>query len=203
MVGHATAGWSPVECLALAAVSTSTAGGQLSADMDQYRVWRTVNRWVPDEWLGGGGPLAHRGLTHWVAWPAIMAFGWWLALGMVPVLHVVWWLGYGVAIGWASHVIMDALYGHAVRTPEGAIVVRRGVPTVLWYRHRFGVWTSSGPGSSFAGCVLTGVAVWEAWSLGVLVMAAVAGAVLMGVGELLNLTAGKPRRAVRAVARVS
>jgi hypothetical protein len=131
-------------------------------DIDQRGWWRKLDKLLPDEWLGGGGALAHRGITHWIAWGPLIAVAWWWALAHGPaVLGSMSWVGWGVAAGWASHSVMDALFGHAVRTLEGAIVVRRGVPTVLWYRHRFGVWTSSGPGSAFAGFVLSMVAVGQ------------------------------------------
>jgi hypothetical protein len=152
------------DALALAAVSTITGGGELSPDVDQRKWFRTLDRWLPDEWLGGGGPLQHRGVTHWTAWPPILAIGWAVAIAFgPPILGRFWWIGYGVALGWASHAILDALYGHAVHTPEGMIVVRRGVPTMPWWRHRAGIWTSSGIGSQTAGIVLTLVAAGQAW----------------------------------------
>jgi hypothetical protein len=198
-LGHHIAGWSAVDVLAFGATAAATGGGHLSMDYDQGRLFRWLRHYCgAARWLGGGGPFQHRGILHWAAWPAVIALTWWAALARLPIPGGVWWLGYGVALGWASHVLLDLCYGHTVRTPEGAIVVRRGVPLILWYAHRGGIWTSSGPGSSFAGCVLACATVAEVWLLGVLVQAVVAGAVLLGAGELLDLV-GKPAR--RAAAR--
>ena len=161
-LGSLAFGWSPGAVLCLAAVSTVTGP---AADCDQRKWWRRIAKVVPTHWLGEGGPLAHRGITHWTAWGPIIAALWWVLMAVDPSLRGVWWLGYGVACGWASHVILDALFGHAVRTPMGAVVVRRGVPTRLWMHHRWGIWTSGGPGSKGAGCLLCMVAVGQGWLL--------------------------------------
>jgi hypothetical protein len=52
--------WVAVGSACLASV---TAGGIASPDVDQFRVWRALDRWLPDEWLGEGGPLQHRGIS--------------------------------------------------------------------------------------------------------------------------------------------
>ena len=44
---------------------------------DQIAEWKTVDRWVPDEWLGHDGPLQHRGITHWWGIPAAAAVTCW------------------------------------------------------------------------------------------------------------------------------
>lgn len=193
-IGYHVAGWDAGSILALSAVATATAGGKLSCDIDQYRTWRTINRWVPDEWLGGGGPLAHRGITHWVAWPLLIATGWAALIQRMPAAGGVWWLGYGAAIGWASHILLDALYGHAVRTTEGAIVVRRGVPLVGWLVRFGGVWTSGGPGSSFTGVVLAAAAAWQVWLLHAVVQAAIGGVTLLAALEIPDLLWSTRRR---------
>ena len=168
-VGHLVASWPTYDVAALGAVALATAGGELSQDVDQFKWFRRLDRWTPDELLGGGGPFQHRGITHWIGWPPIMAAAWVFVMWRWPETARFWWAGWGVVIGWTSHVIMDALYGHEVHTPEGVLIVRKGVPTVLWYRHRFGVWTSSGPGSAAAGWVLGALAVVQACAvLGVL-----------------------------------
>lgn len=154
------AGWPVRDAVLLAVVSTVT--GPLP-DIDQRRTWRTLDRWLPDELLGAGGPLQHRGISHWIGWPPLAAAAWWALLAVRPALHAVWWAGYGLALGVASHLILDALYGRQVRMPTGAIVVRRGIPTLPWWRHRGGIWTSSGPGSQLAGLALTACSGWLAW----------------------------------------
>lgn len=161
-VGVWTSGWSTADVLLLAAMATWSAPGM---DVDQRAFWRSLDRRVPDEWLGGGGPLSHRGVTHSALGPPAMLVGWLALLAHVPALAGAWWLGVGVSTGWASHWIMDYLYGHAVRTPEGAVVVRRGVPTLLWYGRVGGIWTSGGPGSAFAGFVLSCLCVGQVVAL--------------------------------------
>jgi hypothetical protein len=72
--------WVAVGSACLASV---TAGGVLSPDVDQFKLWRALDRWLPDEWLGEGGPLQHRGiirndvcrrvLTRVCRWPILKA----------------------------------------------------------------------------------------------------------------------------------
>jgi hypothetical protein len=47
-----------------AAVASLTAGGRFSPDADQYKGWKLFDKYTPDELLGRGGPLQHRGITH-------------------------------------------------------------------------------------------------------------------------------------------
>ena len=198
IIGHAFAGWGLNDCLGLAAVSGATGGGHLSMDYDQGVVFRWLRRNIGvARWLGEGGPFSHRGILHWGLWPLIIAGAWWVTLARIPALGPVWWIGWGVAIGWASHVILDMLYGHDVHTQEGALIIRHGIPWLLWYDHRGGIWTSSGPGSSFAGFILAGAVVWEAWLLGVLVHAVIAALVIEGAGEVLDLLGSRPKRRSR------
>lgn len=153
--GSVTASWGLREMVVVASVSALCGGGRWSPDIDQYRAWRRLDRWVPDEWLGGGGPLQHRGVSHWWGVIVAQAVGWVFLLSAVPGLRVVWPVAVGQVTGWVSHLLLDYLYGRRVVTPEGLTVVRAGVPLMPWWAHRGGLWTSSGPGSAFAGFVLS------------------------------------------------
>ncbi len=86
--------------------------------------WRSLDRWLPDEWLGWGGPLQHRGLTHWWAIPAA---GWFLALPQATgYAHL---LLAAVLIGIASHLVGDAVFG------KGGYGRGPGVPLAPWSHH--------------------------------------------------------------------
>ena len=152
LVGTSAGAWGRSDAVALAAVAAVTAGGELSPDVDQFGWWRLLDRLLPDEALGAGGPLQHRGITHWIAWPPLMAGGWAVLLSVFPGLP--WWLGFGVALGWASHLLLDSVFGRAVRSPDGRVVVRAGVPTMPWWRHRGGAFRSGGLASSVTGVLL-------------------------------------------------
>lgn len=93
----------------LAAVVTS--GGALSPDVDQTRAWRRVT--------GAGGACAHRCITHWWPWPLLL---WWASGRVSGAAESALLLG--AAIGWASHLLGDAVFGRS--SPwRGA-----GVPTL-------------------------------------------------------------------------
>lgn len=80
----------------LAAVVTS--GGALSPDVDQTRAWRRIT--------GGTGACAHRRVTHWWAWPALL-----FALSGRLDDAQLSALAFGVAVGWGSHLAGDAAFG--------------------------------------------------------------------------------------------
>jgi len=153
------AGASPWPALAVAVTATATGGGRLSPDVDQYRAWRRLDRWLPDELLGAGGPLQHRGISHWwgtaLALPVVLAG----LLALVVPVGWVWPVPAGVAAGWASHLALDYVFGATVRTPEGCVIVRAGVPAAPWWSHRGVHWPSGGTRSKVAGCLLTVTAV--------------------------------------------
>jgi hypothetical protein len=111
--------WVAVGSAGLAAV---TAGGVLSPDVDQFKVWRALDRWLPDEWLGEGGPLQHRGLSHWWGIPAAVAV--WLYVSGGP-----WW-AWMLLAGWVSHLAADWAFGKRAwgRGP--------GIPFLPWWGHR-------------------------------------------------------------------
>jgi membrane-bound metal-dependent hydrolase YbcI (DUF457 family) len=88
-------------------------------DIDNARWWRKLDRYVPDEWLGYGGPLAHRGLTHWWGWPALVAWTTW----QMPAASA--WPVLALAVGWASHLLGDLAFG----------ITPPGVPLAPWSAH--------------------------------------------------------------------
>ena len=180
--------WDLRSTLAMAAVSTVTAGGLLSQDFDNGALWKLLDKWIPDEWLGAGGPLQHRGILHWVAWPFVIAWLWhrWIGLGYaLPVAAP--WAGYGLAVGWGSHLILDFIYGKRVIHPEGGgIIVRAGVPLFPWWGHIGGLWTSSGIGSQTAGLALGVGTVTELNHLGVVYQTQVGLLVLIAAASVFS-----------------
>jgi len=104
-----------------AVLATITASGRLSPDVDQYGLWRRLDRWLPDELLGAGGPLQHRGVSHWWGWPAAAAV--YLSAHAGP-----WWVWMLLA-GWVSHLFADAVFGKRAwgRGP--------GIPLFPWWFH--------------------------------------------------------------------
>lgn len=139
----------------------------MSPDVDQRRFYRRLDKILPDEWLGNGGPLQHRGASHWIGLPVVMLAAWQMFLASAPAFSPIAWAGWAIATGWVSHLLLDWLFGHAVRSPEGLLIVRAGVPTMPWWRHRGGIWTSSGPGSQFAGLLLAVVACGQLYLIAV------------------------------------
>lgn len=105
---------------ASAAIAAAAAPGP---DVDQRRWWRTLDRWVPDEWLGWGGPLQHRGITHWWGIPAAGALA---VMAFTPGLWVAW----AILAGWASHLALDFIFGKASPFGRGA-----GIPLMPWWRY--------------------------------------------------------------------
>jgi hypothetical protein len=104
-----------------ACLASLTAGGVLSPDVDQFKLWRALDRWLPDEWLGEGGPLQHRGLSHWWVIPAAAA----------AYLYVVggpWW-AWMLLAGWASHLVADFVIGQGWGGRED------GIPFWPWWGH--------------------------------------------------------------------
>src|SRR5689334_5875386 len=71
----------------LAAVAFSS--GVTSPDIDNTPAWKRLDRWIPDELLGDGGPLGHRELTHWWGIPALLAWLIW-ALPLGPCEPLLW-----------------------------------------------------------------------------------------------------------------
>lgn len=149
----------PVQGLAFATVAAGFAGGPLSPDIDNQRWFRKLDGLVPDELLGNGGPLAHRGVLHWWGLEAIAA-GLLLAAQQMPGAGYVAWIGWAIIVGWLSHLVGDWAFGlgHVCRvdSPElatagvgarrrtwtgrdgGQMVTVRGagIPMAPWWAHR-------------------------------------------------------------------
>lgn len=102
--GWATLHHQPLTVVAItAAVSTATAAGPLSPDMDQSEWWRTIP--------GRGG---HRRFTHWWGIPVAG----WLLLPHVPALYAATWAA--LVLGWGSHLLGDLLFGRIPLLPDGS-----------------------------------------------------------------------------------
>jgi len=116
-LGYGLPGW---QALACGAVATVSAGGRLSPDMDQTRLYRLL---LPRPVEG------HRRLTHWWGWPtmALLALGVYTGWELTswPVLPIT-----SLIFGWGSHILADAVFG-APGGGRGA-----GVPLAPLGRHR-------------------------------------------------------------------
>lgn len=99
-------------------------------DIDARRWWRSTDRAVPDEALGHGGPLRHRGLTHWWGLPALASLP--LAVFGLRVNGIdVTWAGWALLVGVVSHLVGDFLFGK--RCPQEGR--GPGIPIAPWWRH--------------------------------------------------------------------
>jgi len=138
---------------AAGAVAVVTSAGQLSPDADQYRWWRRVDQVVPDEVLGRGGPMQHRGLTHWWLFPALLTASW-----LVQPARGGWlWLVAGALLaGWWSHLLGDLLFGRADRfSGRGP-----GIPLMPWWAHLGAGLRCGGILEAAAGLVLVPLGAW-------------------------------------------
>lgn len=109
------------------AAATATAGGWLSPDVDNQPAWKTIDRFLPDELLGNGGPMQHRGLAHWWGIAAALAVA--VHLGQVPPAAVP--VALGAVTGWGSHILGDLVFGKA--NPRYGL--KKGVPLLPWGWH--------------------------------------------------------------------
>lgn len=124
--------WAPpvtgaIATAAYVATATATAGGKLSPDVDNQPWWKTLDRWLPDELLGNGGPMQHRGLAHWWGIPAALAVA--VLVGLVPAVAVP--AAWGAVTGWGSHILGDLVFGKA--NPRFGL--KKGVPLLPWGWH--------------------------------------------------------------------
>jgi hypothetical protein len=150
----AASGWPWPQAAAAAFLAGVTAAGPTSPDLDQYRAWRRLDRWVPDELLGAGGPLQHRGLSHWWGLPAAAA----LVVALLP--GPVQWLAWCLVVGWASHLVGDLAFGK----PDPWSGRGPGIPVWPWWGHvGVGLDTGGWLEGVTAGIVLPAALAWQAW----------------------------------------
>jgi len=116
---------SPAEIILSTGIAALTGGGILSPDIDQFHVWRFVRHIVPLRFLGKGGPLQHRGITHYWVFPILL--GAYSFLLLFP-LHII---ALSIAIGWLSHLFGDWLFGKASPYDHRG----PGIPLMPWWAH--------------------------------------------------------------------
>lgn len=146
----------PVHVTVAALTAWATGGGVLSPDVDNQPAWKALDRWLPDEWLGNGGPLQHRGITHSWMIPAGAYLAW--RLGYLPAHGVVLAALAGVWLAWVSHLLADCLFGASypmVGRPAG-------VPLFLWWGHVGTGLSCTGVTARLAGMAAPAAAVWLA-----------------------------------------
>mgnify|MGYP000231549376 CR=1 FL=1 len=100
--------------LALGLATAPTSGGRWSPDCDQFARWKKWDRRIPDELLGfGGGPLRHRGLSHWWGLPAAVTWALAWACQHLPLLLALLLLVLTgpQLLGWWSHLWSDLWIG--------------------------------------------------------------------------------------------
>jgi hypothetical protein len=115
-IGHIL-GLTPVESGVGAVVAALASWGP---DVDQLAGWKTIDRPLPDELLGNGGPMKHRGITHFWLWPVLAGMAAYHA-DMGDAGWVIWALIWG----WTSHLIGDWLFG----------ISPHGIPVLPWWCH--------------------------------------------------------------------
>jgi LexA-binding, inner membrane-associated putative hydrolase len=146
--------WPWPQAAAAAFLAGITAAGPTSPDVDQYKAWRRLDRWIPDELLGAGGPLQHRGLSHWWGLPAAAA----LTITLLP--GPMQWMGWCLVVGWVSHLFGDLAFGRADpwsgRGP--------GIPVWPWWGHMgVGLDTGGWLEGFTAAIVLPAALAWQSW----------------------------------------
>jgi LexA-binding, inner membrane-associated putative hydrolase len=99
--------------------------GPTSPDLDDTRTWKQLDRWIPDEWLGDGGPMQHRGLLHWWGIPALVA----MLIDLLAPATPITWAAWAVVVGWTSHIVADCVFGQC------GYGTRTGVPVLPWWAH--------------------------------------------------------------------
>lgn len=119
-------GSTPAQTLLFAGAATLFSAGRQSPDIDNYRTWKKVDAVVPDEVLGRGGPLQHRGLIHW--W-GLWGGGWWQVTSMLPAGLFLWQLVTALFLGPGSHLVGDFLFG------KGGYGRGPGIPLFPWWGH--------------------------------------------------------------------
>lgn len=151
------AGLDPVPAFISGGIAFLVAGGALSPDVDQRWAWRIADDLLPDELLdrdryaregkrwspSSGGPMQHRGITHWWGVYVVLAALWGLAVlitwvGGGPLWW--WWIPGAVISGWVSHLFGDFLFGQ----PDPVTGRGGGIPLYPWWGHVGVEWDAGG-----------------------------------------------------------
>jgi len=110
-------------------VAAGVSYAAVSPDIDQSKLWRWLDKPVPDEALGNGGPMQHRGVSHWWGIFAALTWVWWTATPRDLWFGLLFAVLGAVMAGWWSHLAADAVVG---RAGQGR---RAGVPLLPWWAH--------------------------------------------------------------------
>lgn len=95
-------------------VASATAHGWSSPDVDQTGPWVAVRRALP----GVGRWMGHRtGVTHWWVVPVAL----WLLVEVFAPAQATW-PARALIIGWASHLVGDAIFGRIPLWPAGPMI---------------------------------------------------------------------------------
>lgn len=114
-------GADPTMTMLTALVSTATAHGWSSPDLDQTDAWRAAARLLPSRVRA---LTAHRRLTHWWGLP-VLAY-----LLLLPTLpEAAQWPATALLCGWVSHLVGDAIFGTLPLLPWGGPTVGLGLDT--------------------------------------------------------------------------
>jgi len=99
--------------VAVGLATAPTSGGKCSPDADQFGSWKKWDRRIPDELLLCGGPMRHRGISHWWGLPAAATWGLHEACTRLPLLLAVLLLIVAglPLLGWWSHLWSDLWIG--------------------------------------------------------------------------------------------
>jgi hypothetical protein len=147
----------PLEAFGSMVVAAATAAGSTSPDLDQKWAWHAADDVLPDEVLGHGGPMRHRGLAHWWGLPAVAAI---LLPPLVPIS--LRWAVWAAIMGWSSHLIGDFLFGKpAVMQGRGP-----GIPLAPWWGHvGIGMDTGGRLERITQLALLPALFLWQIWSV--------------------------------------
>lgn len=145
-------GWPLWQVISGAAVSAFFGGGKFSPDCDLRWAAKKIDAALPDERLGGHGPLGHHGWTH-SPWVPLLAI-----VGIYAVAPWAWFALAGAA-AWLWHDLGDALVG------RGGAMIPAGIP--LWPlpgRLAVGTFKSGGlTGRVLTVCCWASIG-WQLWS---------------------------------------
>jgi hypothetical protein len=111
------AGLSPAQTVTSVVVAGLASWGP---DVDQLAGWKAIDRPIPDEELGHGGPLKHRGITHFWLWPVLAA-----ASAHTADLGDAGWVIWALILGWTSHLLGDFIFGERPK----------GIPLAPWWAY--------------------------------------------------------------------